>query len=44
MNQEKKLIKGIVINRFRGDLSLFNEGKKWIEIKLKFLYWELFLG
>ncbi len=34
MNQEeKKLIKGIVINRFRGDLSLFNEGKKWIENK-----------
>ena len=30
---ERKLIKGILINRFRGDLSLFNEGKKWIENK-----------
>ena len=29
--EEKKLIKGIIINRFRGDLSLFTEGKKWIE-------------
>ena len=29
--EEKKLIKGIIINRFRGDLSLFEEGKKWIE-------------
>jgi adenosylcobyric acid synthase len=31
--EEKKLIKGIIINRFRGDLSLFEEGKKWIESK-----------
>jgi len=31
--EEKKLIKGIIINRFRGDLSLFEEGKKWIEQK-----------
>ncbi|MDC3073051.1 cobyric acid synthase [Prochlorococcus sp. AH-716-O10] len=31
--EEKKLIKGIIINRFRGDLSLFEEGKKWIENK-----------
>ena len=30
---EKKLIKGIIINRFRGDLSLFEEGKRWIEDK-----------
>ena len=30
---ERKLIKGILINRFRGDLSLFEEGKKWIEHK-----------
>ncbi len=29
--EEKKMIKGIIINRFRGDLSLFEEGKKWIE-------------
>ena len=33
--EEKKLIKGIIINRFRGDLSLFDEGKKWIENKTK---------
>ena len=31
--EEKKLIKGIIINRFRGDLSLFEEGKRWIEDK-----------
>ncbi len=31
--EEKKLIKGIIINRFRGDLSLFEEGKRWIENK-----------
>jgi len=31
--EEKKLIKGIIINRFRGDLSLFEDGKKWIEKK-----------
>ena len=31
--EEKKLIKGILINRFRGDLSLFEEGGKWIENK-----------
>ncbi|MBO6960268.1 MAG: cobyric acid synthase [Prochlorococcus marinus CUG1438] len=33
--EEKKLIKGIIINKFRGDLSLFEEGKKWIESKTK---------
>ena len=33
--EEKKLIKGIIINRFRGDLSLFEEGKKWIEDKTR---------
>ncbi len=33
--EEKKLIKGIIINRFRGDISLFEEGKKWIEKKTK---------
>ena len=33
--EERKLIKGIIINRFRGDLSLFSEGKKWIEKKTK---------
>jgi len=33
--EERKLIKGIIINRFRGDISLFDEGKKWIENKTK---------
>ena len=33
--EERKLIKGIIINKFRGDLSLFSEGKKWIENKTK---------
>ena len=33
--EERKLIKGILINRFRGDLSLFAEGKKWLENKTK---------
>ncbi|WP_269623511.1 cobyric acid synthase [Prochlorococcus marinus] len=28
---EKALIKGIIINRFRGDISLFDQGRKWIE-------------
>ncbi len=29
----RRLIKGFVINRFRGDLRLFEEGVKWIENK-----------
>ncbi len=33
--EERKLIKGILINRFRGDLSLFEQGKKWIENKTR---------
>mgnify|MGYP001323530501 CR=1 FL=1 len=33
--EEKKLIKGIIINKFRGDLSLFDEGKTWLERKTK---------
>ena len=28
---ERDLIKGIIINRFRGNISLFNSGKDWIE-------------
>ncbi len=27
----KDMVKGIVINRFRGDIALFKEGVKWIE-------------
>jgi len=29
--EEKKCIKGIIINKFRGDTTLFDEGKKMIE-------------
>ena len=29
--EEKLLIKGIIINRFRGSTSLFKSGKEWIE-------------
>tara|TARA_Y100000589_G_scaffold283911_1_gene282424 strand:+ start:691 stop:2220 length:1530 start_codon:yes stop_codon:yes gene_type:complete len=32
---ERNLIKGIIINRFRGDISLFSEGRKWLEDKTK---------
>ncbi|MEO1097132.1 MAG: cobyric acid synthase [Bacteroidota bacterium] len=28
---ERKLIKGIIVNKFRGDISLFEEGKKMLE-------------
>ena len=31
--EERKLIKGILINKFRGEISLFNEGRKWLENK-----------
>jgi len=31
--EERKLVKGIVINRFRGDIDLFEKGKEWIEKK-----------
>jgi adenosylcobyric acid synthase len=30
-SDERKRVKGILINKLRGDLSLFEEGKKWIE-------------
>ncbi|WP_207893747.1 cobyric acid synthase [Tenacibaculum sp. M341] len=30
-DEERKLIKGIIINKFRGDISLFEEGRKMIE-------------
>ena len=29
--EERKLIKGIIINKFRGDMRLFDEGKKMLE-------------
>jgi adenosylcobyric acid synthase len=29
--EEKALVKGIIINKFRGDISLFEEGKKLLE-------------
>ena len=29
--EERNLIKGIIINRFRGSISLFKSGKDWIE-------------
>jgi adenosylcobyric acid synthase len=29
--EERKLIQGIIINKFRGDISLFKEGKKQLE-------------
>ena len=33
--EEKKLIKGIIINRFRGDKTLFESGITWIEKETK---------
>ncbi|KGG20717.1 Cobyric acid synthase [Prochlorococcus sp. SS52] len=32
---EKALIQGIIINRFRGDISLFEKGRQWIEEESK---------
>ena len=29
--EERKRVKGIIINKFRGDFQLFNDGVKWIE-------------
>ncbi|WP_077210571.1 cobyric acid synthase [Bacillus dakarensis] len=29
--EERKRVKGILINKFRGDLSLFQDGMKWLE-------------
>ena len=31
--EERALIKGILINRFRGDVTLFDEGRIWLEEK-----------
>ncbi|WP_428910545.1 cobyric acid synthase [Niallia sp. Krafla_26] len=30
-DEERRRVKGIIINKFRGDLSLFKDGVKWIE-------------
>lgn len=30
-DEERKRVKGIIINKFRGDISLFQSGIKWIE-------------
>ena len=32
-DDERALVKGIIINKFRGDLNLFDEGKRWLENK-----------
>ncbi len=32
-SEEKKLVKGIVVNKFRGDASLFDDGRKILEEK-----------
>ena len=32
-SRERSLIKGLLINRFRGDQTLFKEGKIWLEAK-----------
>ena len=43
MKPEEKLIKGIIINRFRGDYHYLKKGK-WIENKTKILLLGLFHG
>jgi len=30
-SKQQKMVKGFIINRFRGDINLFNEGVRWIE-------------
>ena len=32
-DEERKRVKGILINKFRGDMSLFTDGVKWLEEK-----------
>lgn len=32
-NKQQDMIKGFIINRFRGDISLFEDGTRWIEEK-----------
>src|SRR5699024_12341132 len=31
---ERERVKGIVVNKFRGDISMFEDGVKWIEDKV----------
>lgn len=32
-NKQQKMVKGFIINRFRGDINLFKDGVRWIEAK-----------
>jgi len=32
-NKQQKMVKGFIINRFRGDINLFKDGVRWIEGK-----------
>ena len=32
-NKHQKMVKGFIINRFRGDINLFKDGVRWIEDK-----------
>jgi len=32
-NKQEKMVKGFIINRFRGDINLFKDGVRWIEEK-----------
>ena len=31
--EERKRVQGIIINKFRGDLSMFTDGVRWLEEK-----------
>lgn len=32
-NKQQKMVKGFIVNRFRGDINLFKDGVRWIEEK-----------
>lgn len=38
--EDKKRIKGVIINKFRGDIRLFEPGVKMMEDYVVFLSWE----